>query len=570
MTRGASYTNGVYTSSIFQPLADIQDCNVYNFVFDYHCPLRPLHHMATPLLRNYETTEWQSKEDLKKRTDSFARLFVKDYTVGEDEVVFVYAENSIDYGAVVWGTHRINAILSPANPSLTPTELSTLLKLVLKHYKVKCMVVTPSSLASARQSLKLAGLNERTLLLLDDDLNRKLEYSQSTPLPPILNLKKGGWSRKVAFLAFSSGTTGLPKVVVIPHTAVNANVLQVRQSLRSFDPTKHVILGAIPFYHAFAMVMLLHHCVFIGMPIIVLPRFNFEHMLDAIQKYQVTHAFLVPPQLVLLAKHPLVSNYDLSSLHTILCGAAPVSKAVADQFKIRLPHAEVYIGLGTTETFCYVSGADLSTSPPPKSNLNSVGHVVPSMKIKIVDPETKRLCPPGERGEICILSPSNALGYLGNDEATKSTFDADGYVHTGDEGYFGKRDGELYITDRIKELIKTKGNQVAPAELEGHILDHEAVADVCVIGIPDEYAGELPRAYVVLSPAAQQLAASSLSKAEELKQSVQKFVASRLIRYKWLDGGVEFIDTIPKTPSGKIQRRYLREKAKKDGLKAKL
>ncbi|KAH8928453.1 acetyl-CoA synthetase-like protein [Atractiella rhizophila] len=203
-------------------------------------------------------------------------------------------------------------------------------------------------------------------------------------------------------------------------------------------------------------------------------------------------------------------------------------------------------------------------------NLNSVGHIVPSMKIKIVDPETKRLCPPGERGEICILSPSNALGYLGNDEATKSTFDADGYVHTGDEGYFGKRDGELYITDRIKELIKTKGNQVAPAELEGHILDHEAVADVCVIGIPDEYAGEVPRAYVVLSPAAQQLAASSQSKAEELKQSIQKFVASRLIRYKWLDGGVEFIDTIPKTPSGKIQRRYLREKAKKDELKAKL
>ncbi|KAH9818643.1 hypothetical protein DFH28DRAFT_1080568 [Melampsora americana] len=475
-------------------------------------------------------------------------------------------------------------MVSGANPSYTADELAYQLKVLSKHYKLKGLITHPNSLQTSLKAAQLVGIpNERIVLMsseLDqfapaqtpngiltlDGMIQKCAQGLQKPLPTV-KLRPDGAKDKVAFLCFSSGTTGLPKAVRISHRAVIANMILILRHMDE-DVSGERIMAVLPYYHIFGLVVVLHSSLYRAMANVVVPKFSFEPFLENIIRYQVSRLCLVPPMVVLMVKHPSGSRLAKEiqkSLKLIICGAAPLTQELIDQFRKMYPNVRIGQGYGMTETATWVTGLPRITEPAPGS---SVGVIGPNIQLKIVD-QTGKPVGFGQRGEVLIRSPSNAIDYLANPKATAETFDQEGFVHTGDEGYVDSH-GWVYVVDRLKELIKVKGNQLAPAELEGLLLDHPAIADVCVIGIPDTYAGEVARAYIVVSNEAQSLDRAQLAK------DISQFVSSQKVRYKWLDGGVEFLESIPKNPSGKILRRVLRDKYKaslmsaKPGGKAKL
>ena len=278
----------------------------------------------------------------------------------------------------------------------------------------------------------------------------------------------------------------------------------------------------------------------IGTTIITMPRFDLEQFLSLHQEHGITRSFVAPPIVVALAKHPMVDNYDLSALRQVFSGAAPLSAELALEAGARIG-CEVVQGYGMTE----MSPVSHLT-PPGMFKPGSVGVTAPNTETKIVDAVTQKELGVGEDGEVCVRGPQVMLGYLNNKAATESMLEPNGWLHTGDIGHIDE-DGHLFVVDRLKELIKYKGFQVPPAELEALLLTHPAVADAAVVGIPDEEAGEIPVAHVVLRPGA-----------EVTPEEIQEFVAGQVAHYKQVRK-VVITDAIPKSTSGKILRRMLRD-----------
>jgi acyl-CoA synthetase (AMP-forming)/AMP-acid ligase II len=298
------------------------------------------------------------------------------------------------------------------------------------------------------------------------------------------------------------------------------------------------------------MVVIMNQGLRAGATIVTMPRFDLDQFLSMIQKYRVTLAHIVPPIVLKLARDPSVENYDLSSLKTIFSGAAPLGPELSRECIARIG-CSIRQGYGMTET----SPVTHSTpSDPSQVKLGSVGPAAPNTECKLVDPATGDERGPNQEGELCVRGPQNMKGYLNNPEATARTLDADGWLHTGDIGY-ADEDGHFFIVDRVKELIKYKGFQVAPAELEAVLLTHPAVADCAVIPCRDDEAGEVPKAFVV-------------RKGEGTADEIMDFVAERVAPHKKIRE-LEFIDQIPKSLSGKILRRVLveRERAKHASIK---
>lgn len=291
-----------------------------------------------------------------------------------------------------------------------------------------------------------------------------------------------------------------------------------------------------------------------------MPRFNLDDFCKFIQELKITFLYVVPPVVVLLAKHPSVSNYDLSTVRMMNSGAAPLTKELVDGVYNRLK-IPIKQGYGLSET-----SPTTHTQPWETWNthIGSVGTLLPYQEAKYMSPEEKEL-QPGEVGELWIKGPNVFKGYLNNPEGTANALTPDGYFKTGDVGY-QDANGNFYITDRIKELIKYKGFQVAPAELEGILLSHPSINDVAVIGIYDkEEATELPRAYVVPK--------EGLGRSEADAKEIVDWLGKKVAGHKRLRGGVRWIDEIPKSVSGKILRRVLKVKAQEEeqgGAKAKL
>jgi acyl-CoA synthetase (AMP-forming)/AMP-acid ligase II len=340
-----------------------------------------------------------------------------------------------------------------------------------------------------------------------------------------------------AYLCYSSGTTGNPKGVQTTHKNMVANIHQ----LLAMEPMGQddVVIAMLPFYHIYAMMILLHYSLWRGATVVVQSKFDFVDFLTWISQYRVSHAFVVPPVVLAMAKHPIVDNFDLSSLRTLLSGAAPLGKDVTESLtnRIGVPVRQAY---GMTETTPLVTYTLLDDIQPGSS-----GILAPGMEARIVN-ELNEDVGYNEPGELILRGPNVMKGYLNNVTATANTI-KDGWLYTGDIAVVND-DGHYFIVDRIKELIKYKGLQVAPAELEALLLKHPKIADAAVVGIPSEEAGEFPKAYVVLKP-------NTISSPQEITDHV-KIHASP---HKWLRGGVEFIDAIPKSASGKILRRLLRK-----------
>ncbi|KAI8989046.1 phenylacetyl-CoA ligase [Trametes punicea] len=553
-------------------VAPRDNLSIPQFVFSeaFEHPTRSSEIGKYPCMIEEETGRKVYLSELDHRSDALARAFNALYNIRDGDIVSLYVPNHIDYAVLTLGTQKLGGIVAALSATLTPDELAYQLTVA----RPSLLVAHVENLPAALQAAKAVNLPSSRIIVLDGQkAQTKLPHpsvedliNQKT-LPPFSEItftKPGEARAKIAFLCFSSGTTGKPKAVAISHYNVISDVVQfaahvgantVSREQQRFCPGD-VISGVLPLNHIYGLVLNLHAVIYTAMTTVVCAKFNYERFLQSIDAYRINHLFIVPPQVVLLVKHPLTKKYKLSSLRVIVSAAAPMSAELTTQLVEAFPKVSIGQGYGMTETTAAVTLYPLTQRI---GTLGSAGQLMPGVVAKVVRPDGS-LARVGERGELLLQGDQVALGYYKNEQATKETF-VDGWLRTGDEVYFAEN-GDMFVTDRIKELIKVKGNQVAPSELEGHLLDHPDVADVAVVGVPDDFAGEAPLAYVVLKPNLAAEVAKNRALGEDVKARLQKHVSATKSKHKWLTGGVVFVDAIPKSASGKILRRMLRDQSK--------
>lgn len=452
---------------------------------------------------------------------------------GKGHVIAIYSPNLPEYAVAFHGAALAGGTITTVNPLYTADELAY----QLQDSGARLLVTVPPCLEKAREAAGRSGVQEVFVFG---------EASGATPFaalladsgpPPQVSIDPGS---DVVALPYSSGTTGLPKGVMLTHRNIVANTLQSCVALDVIG-ADDVLVGVLPFFHVYGLVVVMNMALHQGATVVTIPRFDLEGFLGILQQYGVSVAHLVPPIVLALSKHPAVERYDLSKLRLIMSGAAPLGASLARSCAERL-RCTVMQGYGLTET-SPVTHVRVTAATTAK--LASIGGPIPNTESKVVSLVDGRELGLGEEGEICIRGPQVMKGYLNRPDATSAMIDADGWLHAGDVGY-ADEDGDFYVVDRVKELIKYKGLQIAPAELEAVLLGHPAVADAAVIPYPDEEAGEVPKALVLL-------------KGDATPEELMAFVAERVAPYKRIRR-LEIIDKIPKTASGKILRRMLVER----------
>ncbi|KAJ7366644.1 amp dependent CoA ligase [Mycena albidolilacea] len=509
------------------------DVTIAEFMLDYRHPLRPAQGTA-PCLIEDATGRRVYLHELREQTLALAQALSEKY-----KIVLICSPNHVDYPAAIWAPQYLGAIFTGANPNCTPDELVYQIKLT----GTTLIIAHSDSIETARKAGKLAGISPDRVLILDSD--PKLDAtSVATLISGSISagstfvqkkLRPGEGKTKVAALYMSSGTTGPQKVWTTRKSGSRSNQLVLNVDSHVMFSPGDVVLSLLPFFHVAG--------VFIT-TLVVIPKFSLVGMLDSIARHRMQHLVYV-----LLLTSPVVKKYDLSKLKYIACGAAPMTSELQDQLSQLCPQATI--------GQCYGQNSTQFTSP-------GAGTLLPGVQARVVKSDGT-LAGYNEPGEFVIKSPSLALEYYKNREASDEAFIADRWFRTGDEVKITEN-GELFITGRLKELIKVRGFQVSPVELEGLILNHPDVSDACVLGVPDDFSGEVPRAYVVLTEAA---AKKARNNPEPIKASIAKLVADNKVKYKHLAGGVVFVPLIPKNPSGKIMRRVLKEQVKEQA-KAKL
>ncbi|KAI0324151.1 acetyl-CoA synthetase-like protein [Cubamyces sp. BRFM 1775] len=553
------------------PIPD--DLTIPQFFFDTQHPLggEALHERPPTWFIDEATGREITSDQLRARVWGLANSMHIRWNFGNDDVVCIFGPNHVDYPVVVWAAHRLGGIMTGANPTYTVDELVY----QLQTARASALFVHPDSLAVGLTAARTAGIPDDHVVVFDATregygghatVDALVKEGLAQPKTWVeLRLKPGEGKTKLALLFFSSGTTGRAKAVMIPHHSVIANVIQMKQHINRHDADKpfaermyqpgYRMLGLVPFYHIYGMVVCMHYFPFTGGTLVIVPRFNFEHMLRSIVRFKISVLSLVPPMVVLLCKHPLTKQYDLSCVKTTIVGAAPLSAELTHHLSRVLPNSRIGQGYGMTET-CTTFGfqhPSMRVSTP-----GSAGMMIPGTALRILKADGS-WGGFNEPGELVMTGPSMSVGYYNDPQATAETY-RDGWIYSGDVGYVNEQK-ELFIIDRIKELIKVRGFQVAPAELEALLLDHPDVVDVCVVGAPDNYSGEVPFAFVALDEATRVRAAEGPVEAQRVREAIMKYVAEKTTRYKWL-AGVEFVDVVPKNPSGKLLRRLLRDKLK--------
>ena len=458
----------------------------------------------------------------------------------KNDVVAICAPNCPEYPVLFFGTLASGGTASTCNSAYTADELAY----QFKNSGSKIVATIPAVLPTVREAAEKAGVDK--IIVIDDSEQTEhglMSYkSLVNDSGSRFNLATVDAENDIAALPYSSGTTGLPKGVMLTHRNIVANIQQLL-SPHLFNLKDECLLGLLPFFHIYGLVVILFSSLCTGAKLVILPKFDPELFLSAIEKNKVSTAHLVPPLVLFLAKHPLVDKYDISSLTDIFSGAAPLGGDLVQAARERLNHGLFRQGYGLTETspVTHVTPQTHGMSKP-----SSVGVPVPNSEVKIIDPDTCEHLPAGSEGEVLIRGPNVMRGYLNLPNETSSTITEDGWLRTGDLGYYDEQ-GSFYITDRLKELIKVKGLQVAPAELEALLQNHPKIADAAVIGIPNEWLGEAPKAFVVKKDP------------NVTAEEITEFIASKVSSHKHLAGGVEFIDAVPKSASGKILRRMLKK-----------
>ena len=448
------------------------------------------------------------------------------------DVAALIAPNSPWYPVVFHAVAVAGGAVTTVNPTYGAEEIAY----QLTDSQVTMVFAADMFAAQTREAIDRAGI-AGDVVVIDSDSPSEGVPMQSLMGDPITQVEVDPHD-DVVVLPYSSGTTGLPKGVMLTHANLVNNIEQCVSSVAS--QASDVVLAVLPFFHIYGMQVLMNDQLHHGATLVTMPRFDLGQALSLIERHQVTRFFAVPPIVLALAKHPAVGDYDISSLRQVLSGAAPLGAEVAEEASGRIG-CEVVQGYGMTE-LSPISHA----TPPGNFKPGSVGLTVANTEARIVAPDSGQDLPIDEEGELWIRGPQVMKGYLNKPQATAETLDEDGWLHTGDIARVDG-DGHVYIVDRLKELIKVKGFQVAPAELEALLVDHAEITDAAVVGRPDEESGEVPLAFVVAGPD------SGLD-----EQAVKDYVAEHVATYKHL-GEVRFTEAIPKSASGKILRRELRE-----------
>ncbi|KAH7234354.1 hypothetical protein B0J15DRAFT_454801 [Fusarium solani] len=558
------------------PVAPPDSIPIVEFMSNEAYGRRPLSESRHPFTcgitgRTYSATELFQRSEYVAR--SLAKILGWEANQGTawDKVLAIFSLNTVDFVTAIYGVHSLSGIVTPVNAASSAAELAHQLKSSGAQALVTCAPLAETAFTAARS----ACIPDENIFLFDIpgmETSSQLTYrtieslvKQGSNLPELDPLRwvPGQGARQPAFLCYSSGTSGLPKAVMISHANVIANVLQhatydsVGRARKGVET--QAVSGFLPFSHIYGLVIACHTSTWRGDQVIVLPKFELKTFLESIQRFKIRQLLLVPPIIIrMLQLKDTCAKYDLSSVKFLYSGAAPLAEETMQELKSIYPGWTVGQAYGMTETATVVSS-------PSEHDIfmKASGSLLPGTKAKIVDTAGNEITSFDYSGELLVQAPSVVLGYLNNEKATAETFvfDTDGrWIRTGDEALFTlapSGNEQLVIVDRIKELIKVKGHQVAPAELEAHILSHPAVSDCAVIQVPDGRSGEVPKAFVVRSPVAE------ATVQEQLVQDISNYVAAHKAPYKQLKGGVEFLDSIPKSPSGKILRRVLRDREKR-------
>ncbi|XP_069941701.1 probable 4-coumarate--CoA ligase 3 [Cherax quadricarinatus] len=465
-------------------------------------------------------------------------------------IVAILSPNSPEYPVVFMGTLAVSAVATTINPTYTPGELGACFFHSPTDLPVQVpvtdsgMPLIPSpSLVLSSSSLSTTKAEPRLICRL----RHILPELERRPLDDLLSFLPQIPSETIACMPYSSGTTGKPKGVCIPHSSLS-NIIPIYHNPYTFTVIKadgehqEEFMGLLPFFHIYGMMTVMSCAMFNGVKLITLPRFEPKSFLEVLKKNRVSCLHVVPPLLQFIASSPVVSAADLDSIHTVICGAAPSYPSAVTMLKEKVSRPIFFQeGYGLTELLC------THLTPKDEEKLGSCGKLLPNMSAKIIDLDTNVALPPGAKGELYIKTPVMMSHYHNNPQQTADTIDADGWFRTGDIASY-QEDGNFIISDRIKEVIKVKGMQVSPSELEDVILGHPNVADVGIVGVEDERAGEVPRAYVVRH-------------GQVTEQQLHDFMESRVAPYKQLAGGIKFVEGLPKNSTGKLLRKELKKKA---------
>ncbi|CAK1543232.1 unnamed protein product [Leptosia nina] len=464
-----------------------------------------------------------------------------------DDVVAIILPNLPEYPCIALGILEAGCITSMMNPMYSAEDLKRQLEMV----NCKAIVSSKTSYPNITEALNSMKRKLPVILTDNDALPEETisfaEFANDlhVDIDCLKAVKRS--AKDVAIMPFSSGTSGFPKAVVCTHKSVVAfnnavldpNVIAIEEATANYQS---VIPGVLPFFHIYGFNVLMLNLMCVGVKVVTLSNFKPEVFLETLVRHRAQHLYAVPPMIMFLAKHPAVTPAHLQSLKTVVCGAASISSNDAEALLEKNRRIKFRQGYGMTET-----NGGIAVGRKDDSNHDAVGHLLGSCEAKIVDLETQEALGPGQEGELWTRGPLMMSGYYENDDANREVFTEDGWFKTGD---IGKYDDNkyLYITDRLKELIKVKGFQVPPAELETMLRKHPRVLDCAVIGIKDPITGEAPKAFVVAQP--------SLS--VDPKELLD-FVNKQVVSFKRIKE-VQFVDAIPKNPSGKILRRTLKEK----------
>jgi len=447
----------------------------------------------------------------------------------QGDVMAIFSPNLPEYAVAFLGTSAAGGASATINPMYTVDELVH----QLEDSGARFLLTIPALLERALEAARRTRVEE--VFVVGNVPGATSFEMLLDPNPVALDLKLDARTH-LAAIPFSSGTTGRSKGVMLTHHSIAANICQIGPFGMINDSDR--VLATLPFFHIYGMVLILGLGLYRGATLYTMPRFELELFLRTIQDHKITYAPCVPPIVLTLSKHPMVDDYDLKSLRLIGTGAAPIATSTLHECAARL-NCQIWQGYGMTEA----SGAThLNPRTLDDAKIASIGPPVACCESKVIDLETSVSLGTGQQGEICVRGPNIMRGYLNRPDATAQSLDSEGWYHTGDIGYFDE-DGYFYVVDRLKELIKYSGYQVAPAELEAVLVSHPAITDAAVIPSPDEEHGEVPKAFVV-------------RKGDLSADDVMAFVASKVAPFKKIRR-VEFIDQIPKSPSGKILRREL-------------
>ncbi|KXG52837.1 AMP-dependent synthetase/ligase [Penicillium griseofulvum] len=555
------------------PDIDIKSVDLVSYLFS-----NPLNTpLDRPLYIDAISGEQYTFGDVIQRTCSLSNGLRQSIGVKPNDVVALLSPNTIDYPVVCHAIIGSRAIVAPTSAALTAIELNA----QLKTSGARFIIVHSSLLETAQKAAK--GTSVEKIVLIDGQTQNgqpTCNHLASTFAPgDFLAIDPAEADRQPTFICFSSGTSGAAKGVITTHQNITSNLQQWRHNLESGlpsqRPARKSAIAFLPFSHIYGLNLFICQCLAWGTTVVIMPKFDLELYLNCIQKYRPDELALVPPIALMLVKDPRVSKYDLSSVRKIMSAAAPLTIELASALEAKLS------AIAKTQVFCTQSWGLTETSPMattiPNDRMDKrntgVGCLVPNMQLRFVDPESMKDAAVKSDGstepaEIWCRGPNVVSGYYNNDKATKESYhvDEDGmrWFRTGDIGTID-RDGYVAILDRIKEMIKYKGLQVIPSELEGKLVDHPDVEDAAVTGIwVEEKATELPVAFVVLSRQAKD------RDQKAVVDGIHAWLNERVSNHKRLRGGIQVLSQIPKSPSGKILRRQLRDLLKSQVPKARL